>query len=110
MKKGCGHPKRLEQKVIDGSQDKTAMMLTPIILMTTDWRIAINCYLCKCMYVFVTGPEKTGHVGTNYTLSHKKQFLSSESRYLNSVTCIIKPVTYAHGPKVSLPYHDDTYS
>ena len=41
---------------------------------------------------FVTGPAITGHVGTNYTLSLYRSYLSTETGYLHSVTCIIKPI------------------
>ena len=39
----------------------------------------------------MTGPAKTGHVGTNYTPSHYRLYFSVETEYLHSVTCIIKP-------------------
>ena len=41
----------------------------------------------------VTGPAKTGHVGTNYTLSHYRSYFSAGTEHLHSVTCIIKPIT-----------------
>ena len=40
----------------------------------------------------MTGPAKTGHVGTNYTQSHYRSYHSIATEYLNSVTCIIKPI------------------
>ena len=43
---------------------------------------------------YVTGPAKTGHVGTNYTPSLYRSYLSSKMEYLHSVTCIIKPIKY----------------
>ena len=39
--------------------------------------------------VFVTGLAKTGHVGTNNTLSHNGSYLSTGTEYLHSITCII---------------------
>ena len=40
----------------------------------------------------VTRPAKTGHVGTNYTLSYYRPYLSIGTEYLHSVTCIINPI------------------
>jgi len=37
----------------------------------------------------VTGPAKTGRVGTNYTLSLTRSFLSTGTEYLYSVTCLV---------------------
>ena len=31
-------------------------------------------------YIYVTRPAKTGHVGTNYTLSHYRSYLSIETK------------------------------
>jgi len=39
----------------------------------------------------VTGPANTGHVGTNYTLSPKRSYLNTETKYFCPVTCIIMP-------------------
>ena len=39
--------------------------------------------------IFVTGPAKTGHVGTNYTLFLYRSYLSTVTEYFHSVTCII---------------------
>ena len=44
------------------------------------------------MLVYVTGPAKTGHVGTNYTPSLYRSYLSIGTEYLHSVTCILKPI------------------
>jgi len=44
----------------------------------------------------VTGPVKTGYVGTNFTPSHNKSFLSTVTEYLWSVTCTIKPMLNKH--------------
>ena len=41
--------------------------------------------------VYVTGPAKIGHVGTNYILKCYSSYLSTGAEYLHSVTCIIKP-------------------
>ena len=38
---------------------------------------------------YVTVPAKTGHVGTNNTLSHYRSYLSSGTKYLHSLTCIV---------------------
>ena len=43
----------------------------------------------------VTGPAKTGHVGTNYTMSLYRSYLSAGTEYLNFVTCIIKPIQFS---------------
>ena len=40
----------------------------------------------------MTEPAKTGHVGTNYSPSHYRLYLSTGTEYLHSVTCIIKPI------------------
>ena len=42
--------------------------------------------------MYVTGPAKTGHVGTNYTLSLYRSYLSTGTEYLHSITCIIRPI------------------
>ena len=39
----------------------------------------------------VTGPAKTGHVGTNYTPSLYRSYLSTGIVYLHSVTFIMMP-------------------
>ena len=41
---------------------------------------------------YVTRPAKTGHVGTNYILSHYRSYLSTGTEYLYSVTYIIQPI------------------
>jgi len=41
--------------------------------------------------IYVTGPVKTGHVGTNYTPSLNRPFLKE---YLCSVTCTIHLIKY----------------
>ena len=46
------------------------------------------------MLAYVTGPAKTGHVGTNYTLLHYRSYLSIRTDYLHSVTCIIVPIKW----------------
>ena len=56
------------------------------------------CYLLlfvfnhKTSLKFVIGPAKTGHVGTNYTPSHYRSYLSIGTEYLHSVTCHHKPI------------------
>ena len=40
----------------------------------------------------VTGPAKRGHVGTNYTLSLYRSYLSTGKVYFHSVTCIMMPI------------------
>ena len=45
----------------------------------------------KTCSLIVTRPAKTGHVGTNYILLLYTSYLSTETEYLNSVSCIIKP-------------------
>ena len=42
--------------------------------------------------VIVTGPAKTGHVGTNYTPSLYGSYLSTENVYFHSVACIMMPI------------------
>jgi len=42
-----------------------------------------------CLYV--TGHVKIGHVDTNYTLSLWWSYLSTETQYFHSVTCITLP-------------------
>jgi len=42
--------------------------------------------------LYVTGPAKTGHVGTNYTPSSKRPFLSNGTKYLFFVTYTIQPI------------------
>ena len=39
----------------------------------------------------MTGPAKTGHVGTKYTLLLKESYLVIGKEYFHSVTCITKP-------------------
>ena len=41
---------------------------------------------------YVTEPVKTGHVGTNYILSHSRSYLGTGINSLNSVTYTIKPI------------------
>ena len=41
--------------------------------------------------LYVTGPAKTGHVGTNYTPSLYRSYLSTGIVYLHSVTYIMMP-------------------
>ena len=41
---------------------------------------------------YVTGPAKTGHVGTNYTQSLYRSYLSIGNVYFHSVTCIMMPI------------------
>ena len=36
--------------------------------------------------IYVTGLAKTGHLGTNYTLSHERSYLSIGTDYVHSVT------------------------
>ena len=43
----------------------------------------------------VTGPAKTGHVGTNYTPSLFTSYLSTGIVFLHSVTCIMMPIKCA---------------
>ena len=57
------------------------------VMMMIDIFIAI-----KQTFAFVTGPAKTGHVGTNYTLSHYRSYLSTGTEYFHSVTCTMKPL------------------
>ena len=40
----------------------------------------------------VTGPAKTGHVGTNYTPSLYRSYLSTGKVYFHSITCIMMPM------------------
>ena len=47
---------------------------------------------CSCLSSYVTGPAKTGHVGTNYTPSLYRSYLSAGIVYLYSVKCIMMPV------------------
>ena len=47
----------------------------------------------RCIYV--TGLAKTGHVGTNYTLSLWRSYLSTGTQHFHSVTSIIMPNTFA---------------
>ena len=41
---------------------------------------------------YVTGPAKTGHVGTNYTPSLYRSYLSIGKVYFQSVTRIMMPI------------------
>ena len=41
--------------------------------------------------IYVTRPAKTGHVGTNYTPSLYRSYLSIGNVYFHSVTCIMMP-------------------
>ena len=50
-------------------------------------------------YHNVTGPAKTGHLGTNYTPSLYRSYLSTETEYLHSVTCIIQPIKFERSAK-----------
>ena len=45
-------------------------------------------------FTIVTGPAETGHVGTNYTMSLYRSYLSAGTEYLYFVTCIIKPIKF----------------
>ena len=54
------------------------------ILLMCKWYVNMN-------NTYVTGPAKTGHVGTNYTWSLKDSYLSTVTEYFHSVTCIILP-------------------
>ena len=45
-----------------------------------------------CQKLYVTGPAKAGHVGTNYIPSLYRSYLSTGTEYLNSVICIKKPI------------------
>ena len=61
----------------------------------------MNCYVigCSlptcCMRVnYMTGPVKTGHMGTNYTTSLYRSYFSVGTQYLYFVTCIIKPIKF----------------
>ena len=47
---------------------------------------------CKGDVQYVTGPAKTGHVGTNYTTSLYRSYLSIAKVYFHSVTCIMMPM------------------
>ena len=49
--------------------------------------VMVHQYIVK----FVTGPAKTGHVGTNYTPSLYRSYLSTGIVYLHSVTFIMMP-------------------
>ena len=42
----------------------------------------------------MTGPAITGHVGTNYTASLYRSYLSTGTEYLYFVTCIIEPIKF----------------
>jgi len=44
--------------------------------------------------IYVNRPAKTGHVGTNYTLSLYKSYLNTGIEHFCSVTCIIMPNTF----------------
>ena len=46
---------------------------------------------CMCTK-YVTGPVKTGHMGTNYTPSHYWSYLSTGIEYLHSETCIVMSI------------------
>ena len=43
---------------------------------------------------YVTGPAKTGHVGTNYTPLLYRSYLSTGTVYFHSVTCIMMPIKF----------------
>ena len=82
------------------------MIKLNIVLQAADESVGVQCVacairiglddgrwgsLCCNSYVslYVTGPAKTGHVGTNYTPSHNRSYLSIGIKYFHSVTCII---------------------
>ena len=44
--------------------------------------------------LFVTGPAKTGNVGTNYIASLYRSYLSGGTEYLYFFTCIIKLIKF----------------
>ena len=46
---------------------------------------------------YVTGPAKTGHVGTNYTPSLFRSYCSARIVFVHSVTCIMMPIKYQLG-------------
>ena len=64
--------------------------------------ICLNCMvLCNCVNLcskaslyeralYVTGPAKIGHVGTNYAPPYSISYLSSGIEYFYSVTCTVK--------------------
>ena len=56
-------------------------------------KLVTACVLSLLCVLYVTGPAKTGHVGTNYTLSLYRTYLSIGTEYLHSVTCILKSIT-----------------
>jgi len=45
-------------------------------------KIGLGRTVCKAYSAYVTGPAKTGHVDTNYTLLHDKLFFSTASENL----------------------------
>jgi len=49
-------------------------------------------YIIDCTHIHVTGPAKTEHEGTNYTLSHSRSYLSSGTEYFYLVICRMQPV------------------
>ena len=51
----------------------------------------INIILC-ILYNYVTWPAKIGHVGTSYTPSLYRSYLSTGIVYLHSVTCIMMSI------------------
>jgi len=59
---------------------------------------------------FVTGPAKTGDVGTNYILSHNRSSLRTAKEYLCSVTCTIKPIKYLIRMQIFMAMNDQKKS
>ena len=51
-----------------------------------------SCEIQLIITVNVTGPAKTGHVGTNYTPLLYWSYLITGKVYFHSVTCIIMPM------------------
>ena len=69
--------------------------MRPLLQYTDHVIICMHCCLRYCTWIYsqatyVTGPTKIGHVGTNYTPSHNRTYLSVEIEYLHSVTVVIK--------------------
>ena len=58
--------------------------------------LCVPCFLephdtLPCILINVTGPVKTGHVGTKYTLLLNESYLVTIIEYFHSVFCIKKP-------------------
>ena len=78
------------------------MVLVPHLI-SPHGLVACNRIDCASLVIInVTRPAKIGHVGTNYTPSHNRSYLSTGTEYLHSVTCIINQLNVYQELKIAL--------